>query len=275
MNYCSSSCFKFTKIKDLLEFCRTQDLNQIELSGNLEFDQTTATELIKAKDFFLLIHNYFPTPKEPFVLNMASANNSIRGKSVQHCQQAISLCQKLKIPFYSVHAGFLADLQPDDLGKKQAELPYIDRETGLKLFNDSVDQLLNLKFPLLIENNVNSRENLVKGKNKLYLLAEPEETLQFFKHFNNSYLGLLVDLGHLNVSAQQLGFDKYKYLEILAPWIKAFHLSANNGIEDQGLVFSQDEWFMKTLNKFPNAAKIIEVNTQTNFSDLLNCYQSL
>lgn len=268
MTYYASSCFNFTKIKDLLEFCRKNEIYHLELGGNLKFELQLTTTLANAKDFSFLIHNYFPTPKKPFVLNLASTNKSIRQKSLKHCQSAIKLCQTLRVPFYSVHAGFLADLQPNDLGKNQSNSSFIDRNTGLNFFNDSIAQLLNDKVDLLIENNVNSQENIIDGKNKLYLFAEPEETLQFFKQQNNPHLGLLVDLGHLNVSAKQLCFDKYKYIELLTPWIKAFHLSANNGIEDQGLPFQKDEWFMEVLKKFPSAIKIIEINKDYNLSKL-------
>lgn len=273
MTYLTSSCFNFTNTNNLLEFCRKKGFYPLELSGNLKFEPQIAAQLIAAKEFSFLIHNYFPAPKEPFVLNLASADESIRQKSIEHCRRALRLCQNLGVPFYSVHAGFLVNLQPEDLGKKQSDLPFIKREEGLKIFNDSLAQLLEFNVNLLIENNVNSQENLVAGQNRLYLLAEPEETLEFFNRFNNPRLGLLVDLGHLNVSAQQLNFNKYKYLEVLTPWIKAFHLSRNDGLEDQGLPFRQDEWFVETLKKFPALPKIIEINNKNKPADLLNCFK--
>jgi sugar phosphate isomerase/epimerase len=271
MTYFASSCFKFRNTSDLFKFCRQAGYYELELGGNLKFEPPTETQLARAQDFSFLIHNYFPAPAEPFILNLASADTGVRQKSLTHAQNALKLCQTLDIPSYSVHAGFLVDLKPDNLGKKQSDLPFIDRQTGLKIFTESIAELLNDTVDLLIENNVNSRENLVEGRNKLYLLAEPEETLKFFQSLNNPRLGLLVDLGHLNVSAKQLRFNKYEYLEILAPWIKAFHLSANDGISDQGLPFNQNEWFIEALKKFPDAAKIIEISNKSRAADLVNC----
>jgi sugar phosphate isomerase/epimerase len=271
MNYVSSSCFEWTRLSDLITFSRQHHFYNLELSGNLEFDPQTESILSQVKDFSFLIHNYFPAPKDSLVLNLASATDSVRQKSIDHCRRAIDLCRHLHLPFYSVHAGFLFEAKPQDLGQKQTDLPRIERTQGLKIFRDSINQLLALEFPLLIENNVNSQENLVDGQNQLYLLAEPEETLRFFKQLNHPRLGLLVDLGHLNVSAQQLRFDKYEYLEALTPWIRAFHLSANNGIKDQGLAFNKDEWFIDVLKKFKDVAKIIELDKNQPPADLSKC----
>lgn len=272
MTYFASTCFNYSDLNSLLQYCQDQKNFRIELSGNLGTRKDTLASLSKANDFSFLIHNYFPAPEEPFVLNLASADANIRKRSLDHCRQALNLCQMLNIPFYSVHAGFLVDLDPNDLGSRQTDQPRINRADGLKNFTDSINQLLKeTEIDLLVENNVNSLENLVEGRNELYLLAEPEETLDFFRNLNHPRLGLLADLGHLNVSAQQLKFDKYQYLEDLHPWIKAFHLSANNGISDQGLHFRKDEWFIKELKKFPKALKIIEISKQSQKSDLRRC----
>lgn len=265
MTYLASSCFNFSNLDDLLKFCRENKFFHLELTSNLQGSNLNQPE------FSFLIHNYFPQPKANFVLNLASTDENIRQKSLSHCRRAIKLCQEFSLPFYSVHAGFLFEARPQDLGQKQTDLPRIKRARGLKIFRDSINQLLALKFPLLIENNVNSQENLVDGKNQLYLLAEPKETVEFLQDVNDPHLGLLVDLGHLNVSAKQLKFDKYSYLEKLRPWIKAFHISTNDGNSDQGRPFTKDEWFIEPLKQFPDAVKIIEVDKKYPINVLTDC----
>jgi len=278
--YISSSCFKLRKIDELLKHCQDNNWFKVELSGNLAFDEKTAEKLFKKKEFSFLVHNYFSALKQPLVLNLASSDQQIREKSIQHCQKAIKLSSDLKAPFYSVHAGFLMDVRPEDLGKKQSHLPFIDREKGFQLFKESIKELLDFMtkekiddLKLLIENNVNSQENLVNGENKLYLLADLIETRRFFDEINNSRLGLLVDLGHLNVSGKQLGFDKHEFIETLKDKIKAFHLSENNGAEDQALAFSKTAWFIPLLKQpeFKEMVKIIEINKTNSDEDLLKC----
>ena len=63
------------------------------------------------KEAYFQVHNYFPPPKEPFVLNLASLNNDIFIKSRNHILKAINLCRKLNSKYYSFHAGFLMNLK--------------------------------------------------------------------------------------------------------------------------------------------------------------------
>lgn len=278
--YLSSSCFKLRKIDEFLELAKKNGFYNLELSGNIEFEDKIDNKLLQEKKFSFLIHNYFPVLERPLVLNLASKNEVIREKSIQLCQRAIKLSQKLGTRFYSVHGGFLVNLKPEDLGKKQSHLPYIDRELGMKIFKESINRLLGFMkrerietVDLLIENNVASQVNLIEGENKLYLLADLEETRKFFKEINSPRLGLLVDLGHLKVSAKQLGFDKHEFIETLKDKIQAFHLSENNGVEDQGLAFSEAVWFIPLLKqtRFKKTIKTIEINKTNSDEDLLKC----
>jgi len=69
----------------------------------------------KVKEVFLhapiqkILHNYFPPPAVPFVLNLASTCNEIRLRSVQHCIQGLQLSAEIAAPFFSAHAGFCVD----------------------------------------------------------------------------------------------------------------------------------------------------------------------
>lgn len=271
--YYSSTCFNVNNVDELIDLATQHQLFNLELSGNLAFDDKVEKKLNKLNQFTFLIHNYFPRPKEEFVLNLASNNQKIRQASINHCLKSIKLCQNLKLPFYSVHAGFLMDLKPQDLGKKQSHLPYIVREGGFQLFKKSIVELLDFaqnKVDLLVENNVVSQKNMVNNKNKHYLLADIEETKRFFKEINHPRLGLLADLGHLKVSAEQLKFDKNEYLDSLKDYVRAFHLSDNNGIEDLGLVFNKQAWFIPLLKQrqHKQVVKIVEINKKNSISDL-------
>ena len=64
------------------------------------------------------IHNYFPPPKIPFVLNLASQNNEISNLTLDHIDYVLECCLKLKATYYSFHAGFLCDLNVNELGQK-------------------------------------------------------------------------------------------------------------------------------------------------------------
>ena len=66
-------------------------------------------ELKQKYDLVYLVHNYFPPPKEEFVLNLGSTNNEIIRKSISLCKKAIDDAVVLGAPCYSIHAGFYFD----------------------------------------------------------------------------------------------------------------------------------------------------------------------
>jgi hypothetical protein len=70
-------------------------LNNIELSGGL-FDKDYLKNILSiSKICNFQIHNYFPPPKSPFVLNFASVDESIANLSMLHGENAIELAALL------------------------------------------------------------------------------------------------------------------------------------------------------------------------------------
>ena len=90
----------------------------------------------------LKIHNYFPPPAEPFVINLASTDSSVFAKSIDHVRKALRLCSKLCINEYSVHAGFLLDPIPASLGGLLDKNVYIaDRKIAIDTFCEAIFDL--------------------------------------------------------------------------------------------------------------------------------------
>ena len=74
MIFVSSSCVEHTKIKDSILELASNGFGNIELSGGTEYYENYIEDLLVLKKTFnlrYLIHNYFPPPKEHFVLNLA------------------------------------------------------------------------------------------------------------------------------------------------------------------------------------------------------------
>ena len=79
MIYISSSSFKFTDLDILLNFCKQNDIKNLELSGGLNYKKNIKKILFKnSKNFNFNIHNYFPPPKKNFIINLGSINEDIR-----------------------------------------------------------------------------------------------------------------------------------------------------------------------------------------------------
>jgi sugar phosphate isomerase/epimerase len=69
---------------------------------------------------------------------------------------------------------------------------------------------------------------------------------------------VLVDVGHVNVTAHALGFRREAFVDALAPHIGAFHLSDNDGQTDQNLCFGEDVWFFPLLRRFSHVPLVVE-----------------
>lgn len=229
--------------------------NFIELSGGAPDD----TQLEKLRSLlpgvFLQVHNYFPPPAEPFVLNLASLNNEVARKSMEHVRKSIRWAIALDKPVYSVHAGFLFDPLPADLGKKIARTQLAPREVAFGLFVERI-KLLAGEFAsddvtLLIENNVLSAKNLENFTENPFLLVDGDECVRFMENMPAN-VGLLIDVAHLKVSALSLGFEPVQMLFKCAPWTYAYHLSDNDGLTDSNDELQKDSWFWPHLKKDVN-----------------------
>ncbi|PDW04025.1 sugar phosphate isomerase/epimerase family protein [Candidatus Viridilinea mediisalina] len=221
----------------------------VELGARVELDFAEPLCSILPVGSYL-IHNYFPPPAIPFVLNLASADTTVYQHSLELVEQALELTAQLGAPFYSVHAGFITD--PTAFGTTSFVFPPPqnpeDTAAALQRFISAMHRLADTAqrrgVYLLIENNICSHE--LVGK---LLLQNADEFLQFFQALPHPNLGILLDTGHLNVSAHTLGFDRLAFIEQVAPYIKAFHIHDNDRQADLHQPIQPDSWILEVLKR--------------------------
>jgi sugar phosphate isomerase/epimerase len=234
-------------------------LYAVELGAGVHVDEGILTR-ISGEHNRWLIHNYFPPPDEPFILNLASGDDVIRGRSLTLVLKAVELSIALGAPFYSVHAGFVTDPVDDEGG---FYFPDVTSSTAaaeaFERFVSSLEAILDYALPLgiqiLVENNV-CNQHLV-GK---LLLQTPGEFEALFKRVPSPGIGVLVDTGHLNVSANSLGFDPVRFFDVLAPRVRALHLHDNDGRVDLHAPVTRGSGIMGVLRRpaFQDVPIIIE-----------------
>ncbi|MBI2095280.1 MAG: sugar phosphate isomerase/epimerase [Candidatus Omnitrophica bacterium] len=252
--YISTGAFGRVSVLEILKLCRERGWKGLELSSAALYDESMRPAVLKArKHLDFLVHNYFPTPEKPFVLNLASDDPETIRLSREHCQRAIELCAELESPFYSVHSGFCFHAAPRHLGHDQTGLERIPGEKALGIFQESLGILSDYAAPrgvgVLFENNVCAPFNLIDGKNELLLAVTPEEILAIATGVGRKNLGLLLDVAHLKVSATALGFDAAESLKALSGLIRGLHLSDNDGQADTNEPVRENSWFWTPLLK--------------------------
>lgn len=231
----------------------TAGIVNIELSGGI-FVEDVERKILNLNNRVqkLIIHNYFPIPKKSFVINLASYNEVILSQSIDFLKRSIDVSSSLKSKIFAVHSGFLIDPLPHELGSVLDHSVIQDREKSLQIFRNSLVELSDYAnekaVSLLIENNVISKPNFEKHNQDIFLLTTPYEIKDFFSALPKE-IGLLVDTGHLKVSANVHGFDFGDALVNLKDFARGYHFSENLGDTDDHLPFSIHEWEWRDLVK--------------------------
>ena len=104
------------------------------------------------------------------------------------------------------------------------------------------------KVKLLIENNVLTQKNYSRFKGNPFLFVDYAEINNIMPLLPKN-VGLLLDVGHLNVSSRTLKFDRARFIKETNKWINGYQLSENNGIDDQNKKVKLKSWFFKYLKK--------------------------
>ena len=210
MIYISSSCVKNKTIKESVQELVDSGFKNIELSGGTEYYDGFEDDLLKLKKKYNLnyiCHNYFPPPKEHFVLNLASLDDEVYDKTFEHLTNAIELSKKLGARKFGFHSGFFIDIKVSEIGKKISKVNLFDKSKSIQRFCDGVKKLQSLSgdLELYIENNVFSSTNAKTYENdNLFMLTNSSE-YQELKNMIN--FNLLLDVAHLKVSSKTLELD--------------------------------------------------------------------
>ncbi len=262
--YISSSCSQKQSVFDAVEELADAGFSFIELSGGNDYDgysQTALLEMRRKRGLTFLVHNYFPPQPEPFVLNLASSDALTRKRCLRLIRDALSLSAALNQTHYGVHAGYSREmnLARDQDGVFVGSTQIADPRTTQEEFIETILRELPPGLRLAVENAFPRPDDA-----HLSLMATPEDILYFLNRFENSKAGLLLDLGHLGVSASILQFDKYAFLRTLVSQygtrILELHLSTHAGSRDTHSITppdAPDVTFLKEQRTFLEHAPLV------------------
>lgn len=257
--------------KEKVEEIANQNNWLIEFSSSFPYDEDMIGFFKKIKTP-RLVHNYFPAPKTPFVMNLASTNEEIRQRSIKHCIQGLELSRVSRSSYYSAHAGFCIDPNPEQLGEPLDVNVKINRDLNWRLFLSSIKVVLleaeRLNVSFLIENNVTAKFNLRNDGQEVLLCSRSEELVKLANQIKSSKFGLLLDTAHLKVSSKALNFNLQSAVQEIIPYVKYVHHSDNDGNKDTNESIDNDYWFLPFMKDFQESIHIIEVkNIDNNIID--------
>ncbi len=267
--YVSSGAFQSRTVAAVVDDALRLGITHVELSSGLAHAPALEQDIRRGMTLGLsfLVHNYFPAPADPMVLNLTAADPADLAWSIAHCKRAIDLSEAVGGGFYSLHSGYVAALKAHQLGKpdEQAEAfkhAAIDRDAAYALMIRSVREVADYaaakRKSLLLENNVISPVYLAKAPANPLLMTDAREIVRFMKEVDKPNVGFLIDTGHTKVSGTALGYDPHAFMDAVAPYVRALHLSDNDGREDQNLPFDETAWFYPRLREFRHVPWVLE-----------------
>jgi sugar phosphate isomerase/epimerase len=261
----SSTAFRGYSIEKIIQIAEEADL-ALEFSSGLPYREGMESLFLNAS-VERLPHNYFPAPRNPFVLNLASLDDAIWQRSFDHCTNSLKLAAQVGAPFYSVHAGFCIDPDPSHLGKGLLlEVAYPHSEYWDK-FLCAVKGLVVIaeKFGVgfHVENNVLTKKNVLPDGSSPLLCVDSDECFRLMQEVGSDALGLHLDTAHLKVSANTLKFSKPHFISKVGDFIRSIHHSDNMGEDDTNDPVEPDYWFLEYMARFETAYHILEVHDQS------------
>jgi sugar phosphate isomerase/epimerase len=248
--YASTACVSAPRdLWAILSAYRTSGLERVELGAcTVEDDASPLAARLRGEGLDYLVHNYFPPPPSTFVLNLASPDPQLRSRSLQFVLAAISLAAEIGSSLYSVHAGFVTDpvgfdgahfVLPAPQSAQEADRASERLAEGLQV---AVERAHELGVRLAVEN-----LDVLESDVGRIVPAAPEEFGRLLAEIDG--LGLLLDTGHLNVTARTLGFDRATFVDEVAPYVSAFHVHDNHGLADTHLPVSDGSWVLEVLRR--------------------------
>ncbi|MDE7366054.1 MAG: TIM barrel protein [Lachnospiraceae bacterium] len=245
MLYLSSSAIKKRTISEVLRECVENGIHNIELSGGTVYYDSIMEDLYYWKEqagLQYVCHAYFPPPRQDFVVNLASCNDDIYQRSLQHYFDCIEQMAKLDCHVLSLHAGFLVEVGVDQIGKEiTADIIY-DKKEAMERFCHAYESILSkarqYKIQVYLENNVLDQGNFKRFHNNNYFLMTDYVSIMEMKQKLD--FDLLLDLGHLFVSSHTLGLNYQEEIRKLNKHVKWLHISENDGMLDQHKILKVD-----------------------------------
>ena len=278
MIYVSSSCSKQKRIGAAIRELAEHGFQNIELSGGTEYYEGYEDDIFDLKEKYslnFLIHNYFPPPKEDFVLNLASLDDAIFERSLEQLRRSIRLAHLLGADKFGFHAGFYVDISVDEIGKAISANNLSNTKQAYERFCNGFNLIKSesKEVEIYIENNVYSKTNFdIYGLQNPLMLTSPAEYKELQQHID---FKLLLDVAHLYVSSQILGFDFDSHLDQMIMETDYIHLSDNDGYHDQNAAFTSDSKLLNKLNKKHLKNKTITLEIYTGLNSLRKSFDRI
>jgi sugar phosphate isomerase/epimerase len=262
----SSAAIARNELQDILLRADELNIDKIELGAGIRYEDNLYQAIIDAsRKFKFSLHNYFPPPEMPFLLNLASGSEEKRQRSILFCKNAINLCAAIEGAAYSVHCGFTFDGDGSKLGcAEQMQLTRIGMEQAMENFIISLNILIayaeKKKVKFAIENNAVAGFAIENNLNNIALGADEFSLAHIFENVIDGPLYLMFDLGHAKLNHESLGQSIHRMLSKFGNHIIGVHISDNDQQNDLHQPMTRNSDLLKHLRSCHYPIWVLETN---------------
>jgi len=264
-----------TPIGDALVLLAEHGIHTVELGSNHAFEPDPLGVVARSAPRQHLVHNYFPAPADPFVVNLASLNDEIRERSLAHVERSLEFCRQSGALLYTVHPGFLSDPRGASRGTGNYDFLFREGRVDPELYERAFERMVSalaratdraaacgVRLAIETEGSVSKRDHL--------LLQRPEEYERLMRHFSPQAIGVSLNIGHMRLASAAFGFETGAFVDLVADYIVAMELSHNDGVADDHRPLRAGAWYWPVIAdiRFAGAYKILEFRN-TSMADIL------
>jgi sugar phosphate isomerase/epimerase len=247
---------------DALDICARMPIDGVELGSNHCFEGRYP--YLADFDFSYLVHNFFPIPEQGYVVNIASADDSIRQKSLAHIRSSIDFTSENNADLYTFHPGFLSDPVGADRSDINFDFKFDEQplSTNRKLAEDHMYRSLDEIVTWAKQRNVTiavETEGSVRHHHQL-LMQSPSDFDLFKSRFSPVDLGINLNIGHVHLASRVFSFSVESIVDCLQHYLLAMELSHNEGEEDSHQPLIEGAWYWPIIlrEEFRDIPKILE-----------------
>lgn len=214
----------------------------------------------------IITHNYFPAAEGGLVINLASADESIRKASIAHAKYCLRVAAEIGAPIYTVHPGFVNEvLGPSLEGAEHYDFRFMASESPrLPAF----ERMLSSLDALVIEAQQVGVTLAIETEGSITnpaaaVIETPEDFNRLFLNFGKS-IKLNFNLAHTIFASKLHNFDVRDFIASYRKYFVVCELSHNDGKADQHRVIEDGSWVLDWLNFLPSEVPLVLEFRDTN-----------
>lgn len=250
-----------TRLAEVLAALGDVDLDGIELGSTHQWQPDITEQVAAHCSKPRLTHNYFPPAEHDMVLNIASADAEIRGRSIRHMKHCLAVAEEIGADLYTIHPGFLAEpVRPNsDLGIRAFDFKFRSDSTpydrAFDLMTDALKDLLETAAGHGVRLAIETEGSLTSAG--VTLMEQPAEYDRLFEIIPQG-LHINLNLSHTSLAAKGHGFDMATFVSDIRNRIAAVEISHNDGHGDQHMPLEPGAPVLDWLPLLPDVPLILE-----------------